>query len=207
MFILYAIPAGILVGLLLGGRLQGLSTLQFRWAPVFLLGLAVQLVLFSDAVTAWIGEAGVPIYVGSTLAVAAVIAANLRIRGMAIVLAGAACNLAAILANGGYMPTSTAALAALGHTFPGGYSNSSYDPDPALPWLTDIFAMPAWLPAANVFSIGDVLIGLGVVVVMASAMRAPAASTVDESATGRVASPTAPNGPTADPAAPDSSAA
>ena len=207
MFILYAIPVGILVGLLLGGRLQGLSTLQFRWVSVFLLGLAVQLVLFSDAVTTWIGDAGVPIYVGSTLAVAAVIAANLRIRGMPIVLAGAASNLAAIIANGGYMPTSTAALEALGHTFRGGYSNSSYDPDPALPWLTDIFAMPAWLPAANVFSIGDILIGLGVVVVIASAMRAPVAPPVDASPTRRAASVTAPNVPSADPATPDSSAA
>jgi Family of unknown function (DUF5317) len=207
MFILYAIPAGILVGFLLGGRLQGLSMLQFRWVSAFMVGLAIQLVLFSDVVTAWIGEAGVPIYVGSTLAVAAVIAANLRIRGMAIVLAGATSNLVAILANGGYMPTSTSALEALGHTFPDGYSNSSYDPNPALPWLTDIFAMPAWLPAANVFSVGDVLIGLGVVVVIASAMRAPVPPEGDSSGTRPAAALTTPNGATADPAAPDSSAA
>jgi hypothetical protein len=43
--------------------------------------------------------------------------------------------------------------------------------DPALRPLTDIFALPAWLPFANVFSIGDVLIGLGVVVVIALGMR------------------------------------
>ena len=106
MFILYAIPVGILAGLLLGGRLHGLSTIQFRWAWVFMLGLAVQLVLFSDFVTERIGEAGVPIYVGSTLAVAAVIAMNLRIQGMPIILLGAVSNLAAIIANGGYMPAS-----------------------------------------------------------------------------------------------------
>ena len=176
MFILYAIPAGILAGLALGGRPQGLGSLQFRWAWVFLLGLAVQLVLFSDQVSAWIGPIGMPIYVLSTLAVAAAIAANLRIRGMAIVLAGAACNLAAIVANGGYMPASADALRSLGYVDEGGYSNSSFVADPALPWLTDIFAMPAWLPARNVFSVGDVLIGLGVVVVIASAMRTPSAA-------------------------------
>ena len=27
--------------------------------------------------------------------------------------------------------------------------------------LTDLFAMPAWLPMANIFSVGDVLIGVG----------------------------------------------
>jgi hypothetical protein len=207
MFILYAIPAGILAGLLLGGRLQGLSTIQFRFAWVFLLGLAVQLVLFSDYVTERIGEAGVPIYVGSTLAVATVIALNLRIRGMPLVLLGAVSNLAAIVANGGYMPASVAAMQSLGKPVKGGYSNSSFVPDPALPWLTDIFALPAWLPFSNVFSIGDVLIGLGVVIVIASAMRRPVTTVADAPATATARSATPPNRPTGDPAAPDSSAA
>ena len=173
MFILYAIPAGILAGFAVGGRLEGLGTIRFRWAPVIVLGLAIQLVLFSDFVTGWIGEAGMPIYVVSTVAVAIAVAVNSRIRGIPIVFAGAACNLAAIIANGGYMPASASALASLGYVVEGEYSNSSFVENPALPWLTDIFAMPAWLPASNVFSIGDVLIGLGVVVVIASAMRTP----------------------------------
>jgi len=173
MFILYAIPVGILVGLALGGRPDGLSTIRFRLPWVFAVGLAVQLVLFSDFVTERIGDAGVPIYVGSTLAVAAAIAANVRIRGMAVILAGAISNLAAIVANGGYMPASAEAIASLGRAPKTGYSNSSFVPDPALPWLTDIFALPSWLPFTNVFSVGDVLIGLGVVVVIASAMRSP----------------------------------
>ena len=204
MFILYAIPAGILAGFLVGGRLQGLSTIHFRWAWVFLLGLATQLVLFSDFVTERIGEAGAPIYVGSTLAVAAVIAMNLRIRGMPIVLLGAMSNLAAIVANGGYMPASVEAMEALGKPAKGGYSNSSFVPDPALPWLTDIFALPPWLPFSNVFSIGDVLIGLGVVLVIASAMRSPLAPTAAGTAP---TAPTPPNLPAGDPATPNSSAA
>ena len=200
MFILYAIPAGILAGFLVGGRLQGLSTLRFRWAWVFMLGLAVQLVLFSDFVTERIGEAGVPIYVGSTLAVAAVIAMNLWIRGMPIVLLGAISNLAAIIANGGYMPASIDAMESLGKPVKGGYSNSSFVPDPALPWLTDVFALPAWLPFSNVFSVGDILIGLGVVVVIATAMRTPVAKAPD-------LAPAIPNLTSGDPATPDSSAA
>ena len=207
MFILYAIPAGILAGFVLGGRLQGLSTIHFRWAWVFMLGLAIQLVLFSDFVTERIGAAGVPIYVGSTLAVAAVIAMNLRIRGMPIVLLGAVSNLAAIIANGGYMPASVEAMQSLGKPVKGGYSNSSFVPDPTLPWLTDIFALPAWLPFSNVFSVGDILIGLGVVVVIATAMRTPIARTTDGPAAGPAASLTAPNTSTGDPSAPDSSAA
>ena len=41
--------------------------------------------------------------------------------------------------------------------------------------LTDIFALPAWLPLHNVFSIGDVLIGVGVAVVIVVGMRRGAA--------------------------------
>ena len=44
--------------------------------------------------------------------------------------------------------------------------------DPALRFLTDIFAIPAAIPLANVFSLGDVLIGIGVATVIAVAMRA-----------------------------------
>lgn len=171
MFILYAIPIGLIAGFALGGRLEGLGRLSFRWGWVFALGLAVQLVLFSDYVAERIGAAGMPIYVGSTLAVALVVTANHRITGMPVVALGAFSNLAAIVANGGYMPASETALSALGKVVKGTYTNSSFVPNPNLPWLTDIFAMPAWLPAANVYSVGDVLIGLGVVVVIVAAMR------------------------------------
>jgi hypothetical protein len=168
---LYAVPLGLIAGLLAGGRLAGLAELRFRWGPVFVLGLLVQVVLFSPAVTEWIGGLGPPIYVASTVLVLAALAANARTPGVPIVLAGAMANLAAILANGGYMPAGPAALAALGRTLGDEYSNSSVVAHPALEPLTDIFAMPPAMPFANVFSVGDVLIGTGVAVVIVIAMR------------------------------------
>jgi len=175
MFILYALVVGLGIGLLLGGQASRLGELKIRFAWLCVLGLAVQLLLFSDAVTSRIGDLGVPIYVVSTVVVAGAVAANYRIPGMAVVALGAFSNLVAIVANGGYMPTTAAALAATGFGEKTGYSNSALLPDPKLPWLTDIFAMPAWIPAHNVFSIGDVLIGLGVVIVIVTAMRRPRA--------------------------------
>ena len=59
------------------------------------------------------------------------------------------------------MPADPEALASVGLGGPG-YTNSIVLTDPALPFLTDIFAMPTWMPAANIFSIGDVLLGVGV---------------------------------------------
>jgi Family of unknown function (DUF5317) len=170
-FMLYALPVGFVLGLVLGGRPGGLATIQFRWAPVMLAGLLVQVVLFSDPVTAWIGAAGPPIYVASTIAVAAAVIANYRITGMPLIGLGAASNLAAIVANGGYMPAAPGALAALGRAEGTSYSNSAVVSDPALAPLTDLFAMPTWLPFANVFSVGDILIAVGVVVVIVAAMR------------------------------------
>ncbi len=171
MFILYAILIGLLVGFVAGGRLSGLAAIQLRWSWVILLGLFVQVVLFSEPVSARIGSLGPPIYVASTAAVIAAVLANRRVTGMPILALGAASNLAAIVANGGFMPADPAAVASLGAARPAGYSNSAIVADPALAPLTDIFALPAWVPFANVFSVGDVLIGVGVGVVIVMAMR------------------------------------
>lgn len=170
MFILYAVPIGIVAGYLLGGRLERLGDVRFRWAPLALLGLAVQIALFSDPLATVVGDAGPPIYIASTVAVLVAVVRNFDIPGLAIIAVGASSNLAAILANGGYMPADPDAVAAVGGIAPG-YSNSSVVTDPALAPLTDIFATPVWLPFSNVFSIGDVLIGVGVAVTIAVGMR------------------------------------
>jgi hypothetical protein len=121
---------------------------------------------------------GAAIYVGSTAAVLVAVLRNVRLPGMALVALGAACNLAAIVANGGVMPTTAAAMAAAGLDPTDGFSNSAIIADPALAPLTDIFALPPWLPAANVFSIGDVLLGIGVAVVIIGGMRRTATPAV-----------------------------
>lgn len=171
MFILYGLLVGIAAGVLLGGRLAGLGRLDLRWVPLAIAGLCLQLVLFSAPVTERIGDLGPPLYVGSTVLVLATVLRNGRIAGMPVLAAGAVSNLVAIVANGGLMPTTAQALAATGHPVVSGYSNSAFLEDPRLGFLTDIFALPSWLPMANVFSVGDVLIGAGVASVIVLAMR------------------------------------
>ena len=171
MFILYALVIGLIVGFAAGGRFAGLAALQFRWAGVMVAGLFVQIVLFSDQVTVWIGAAGPPIYVLSTLVVLGAVIANRGIGGMPIVALGAASNFVAIVVNGGFMPAAPSALQALAKVPSTVYSNSALVPDPVLAPLTDAFALPPWVPFANVFSIGDVLIGVGVAIVIFTAMR------------------------------------
>jgi Family of unknown function (DUF5317) len=130
-------------------------------------------VLFSGPVSARVGDLGPLIYVGSTAAVLVAILADRATPGIPVVAAGAACNLVAIVTNGGYMPAAPGALAAVGQGVPTAYSNSSVVADPALWFLTDRFAMPAGMPFANVFSIGDLIITLGIVLTIVLAMRRP----------------------------------
>lgn len=171
MFMLYAVPIGLIVGWLLGGRLDGLAGVRVRWAPLALIGLLTQVALFLEPVVERIGGLGPPIYVASSALVLVVVLRNLRLPGLAAVAAGASLNLVAILLNGGYMPASPGALAALGKAIHAGYSNSLLTSHPAVAPLTDVFAMPAAVPFANIFSVGDVLIGLGVAWAIAAAMH------------------------------------
>jgi hypothetical protein len=137
----------------------------------------VQLVLFADPVQVRIGAAGPLIYIVSTLAVLAALLRNVRLPGLAVIAAGALLNLTAVLANGGYMPSSPdvwlelTGAAALPVSY---YSNVVLiGPDTLFPFLGDIFLFPKPLPMATAFSIGDAVIAVGALVFLVSAMRQP----------------------------------
>ena len=171
MFMLWAIPVGIAAGLVVRGRIDALGDFRFLWGGLAVAGLIVQVVLFTQAGDALAGGFGPALYILSTLAVFAAVLRNVRVPGMAIVALGSISNLAAITANGGAMPADPRALVMAGLGGPGSHTNSVVLADPALRPLTDIFAIPASWPLANVFSVGDVLIGLGIAIVIAAAMR------------------------------------
>ena len=83
-------------------------------------GLLSQVILFDPAVAQRIGDLGPFLYVASTAAVLAALLRNARIPGLPIVALGAFSNLLAIVANGGYMPASPEAMAAVGKAPPKG---------------------------------------------------------------------------------------
>jgi hypothetical protein len=166
-----AVPIGLLVGALVRGSLDNLSTLRLRWPWLAVAGLAFQAVLFTQSGATLAGSAGPALYVVSTAVVLVAVLRNLRLTGMPLVALGSLSNLAAVVANGGVMPTTAAAMAAAGLDGPGPYTNSAVLANPLLAPLTDVFAIPAGVPLANVFSVGDVLIAVGIVAVIAMAMR------------------------------------
>jgi hypothetical protein len=171
MFILYAIVVGLAVGLALGGHPSRLGRLHIRWSTAIAAGLLIQVALFSTSLGEEAGDLAPWIYLGSTVLVLAAVVRNIDIPGMALVAIGGASNAVAILANGGYMPVSPDALQAMGRAEQTGYSNSRLVQDVVLAPLTDLFAMPVWIPGANVFSVGDILIGVGIAAAIVLTMR------------------------------------
>ena len=170
-FILYAVIAGLVIGLVTGGSTARLGELRFAWAPLIAVGMIVQLALFSTPLGDALGPAAPAVYLASNVAVLVAVWRNLAIPGLALVLIGGASNLLAIIVNGGYMPVSPGALAAMGRLPREGYSNSRLVDGVVLGPLTDLFAIPTWVPAANVFSVGDVLIGVGAAIAIVAAMH------------------------------------
>ena len=183
-FILYAVIAGLVIGLVSGGSITRLGELKLAWTPVIVLGMAAQVLLLSTPVGDALGPAAPAAYVASNLAVLAAVWRNIAIPGLPLVLLGGASNLIAIVANGGFMPVSADALVAIGRAPREGYTNNRLADGVVFAPLTDLFAMPAWVPMANIFSIGDVLIGVGAAIAVVAAMhgrgpRIVRAATVD----------------------------
>jgi Family of unknown function (DUF5317) len=152
--------AAILIPLLLGGRLSHLAAVPFRHAMWIVAALAVQVVIIELL-------PGPPVVLQvahiATYGVAGwFVVANRRIPGLWLVGTGAGLNGLAITINGGTLPARLGALQAAGlRVSDEQFTNSGLLPHPRLAFLGDIFAIPASLPLANVFSIGDVLIVLG----------------------------------------------
>ncbi len=162
-----------------GGSLRNLPSADLRvfWIPLLALGL--QLAVFEPTgPLPFLRGRELAVHVASYGLLGAFLWANRRLPGMWLVGLGFACNAAAIVANGGLMPASEEALRAAGRwdlLEQAGmvYNNSGViGPGTRLWFLGDVFAVPAGLPLANVFSLGDVLLALGALVLVPALMGA-----------------------------------
>src|SRR5918996_1367907 len=166
MFLLPSIVVGIGFALLLGGRPSRILELELHRGWAVLAALGLQIALFGP----W--PDGIPfefekvLHLGSYALLVVFAAANVRHRALLPLLAGMALNAIAIAANGGQMPVSPGAQASAGiELAPGGNVRSGAE---TFGFLGDVFALPAGLPLANVFSVGDLLIAAGTVLLIVS---------------------------------------
>ena len=136
---------------LFGGRLAALAEVRVRFAWVLLVALGLQAVSIN---VPGVPEGLRPLLQLLSYPVAAVfVVANRRLPGVPLIGLGALLNAIAVAG----LPADSY----LHH-----FGNSMTLPSPKLAFLGDIFAIPAPLPLHNVFSVGDILIAIGVVVTM-----------------------------------------
>lgn len=160
------IIAGALLAIALvpvaGGRLRGLAEVRLVGVWLLVLALALQVLVIS-VLPEWPRPLLEAVHISTYLLAAVFAWRNRRVPGVAIIALGGALNGITIVANGGVLPASAAALrrAGIAHS-PTEFINAGVLPHPRLPWLGDIFAVPASWPLANAFSVGDLLVLLGV---------------------------------------------
>ncbi|MCU1359797.1 MAG: diguanylate cyclase/phosphodiesterase & domain with sensor(s) [Ilumatobacteraceae bacterium] len=148
-----------------GGRLSQLAHVSLRGVWAVWTSIAIQLLIT-------VGGRHVPMPVAELLHLASYglsawcVWTNRHLPGVTVLAVGGATNLLAIVANGGSMPatewawrTSGLRAATAGH-----FENSAASSGSALWFLGDVFAVPHGWPLANVFSIGDVVIVIGLIV-------------------------------------------
>jgi hypothetical protein len=164
--LLAAVVLGLATAPLAGGKLSRLVDARVSLVPAIFGALAIQVAIVS------LLPGGSPflhraLHIGSYALAGAFLVANRRTAGMWIVALGASLNALVIVANNGVMAASSSALRAAGLSAKAdGFANSTALTHPRLLALGDIFAVPKSWPLHSVFSIGDVCIAIGAVIVI-----------------------------------------
>jgi Family of unknown function (DUF5317) len=166
---------GLVVGKLLGGRFVALGDTKIAATWLVFVAIGLQMVAFPWSFLPWTTPTSLAraIWLVSFALLVLMLVLNRALRGTMIIAGGLACNLVAVVANHGLMPVLPGALRVAG-THYHVHNNSIQVVQPHLGFLVDRWGAPQWLPLANVFSVGDVLIAAGTIVAIAAAMRAPA---------------------------------
>ncbi len=161
MIILVCALLAVLTVPLSGTSLRGMGSLPLRYMSLAWVAIGLQTLLVSSP---WHPSTGVAhvIHLGSYAVAGLFAAVNWRTPGVLLITFGGALNLIAIVANDGLMPASASALNRAGIGEATEYSNSTFVDNAKFQWLGDIFAIPAHWPLSNVFSIGDIVVVVGI---------------------------------------------
>jgi len=162
MLVLVATVLALVSPMLFGGQMSRLAYVQLRGWWILFGALAAQIVII-ELVPGANRPVLESIHMATYVLAGVFVAINWRVPGLVIIALGGLSNGITIALNGGTLPASASALQLAGITpSPDEFLNSGVLPDPAFAWLGDMFAWPAPMPFANVYSVGDLLIVLGV---------------------------------------------
>jgi hypothetical protein len=172
MFILYAVVFGIIFGYIAGGSLKNMALRPLYWKSLALLAFVIQFVIFSNLsfVKTLPAIIIVVMHYFSYICLLVFIIRNIKNRGVNVVGIGIFLNSLVIFLNGGHMPTipqnlkntSVGQSAEVINQGIAVQNSVKLTNETLLPWLGDIFYLPSWVPLSNVFSVGDIMIAIGI---------------------------------------------
>jgi hypothetical protein len=180
MILLWAFFIG-LAATILRARLhhRTLKLEKLRWEWLVFVSVIPQIIMFQFHVTEkWIPEALVPgIYLVSMAGLVVFALINVVVPGFWALALGLFCNFLVIVLNGGWMPISTETLARMVPSQPENSwvigSRLDFTKDRIfnsteinLAWLSDRFLMPKWIPLNIAFSLGDIFISIGAILLL-----------------------------------------
>jgi hypothetical protein len=175
--VIVALTAGLVGGLLLGGRAANIGRHPIRRPAALALGVGSQGLAVLLDVT---GAGAAALLVASYTGLATFALANLAFLGMGLVGAGLALNGLVMALNGG-MPVREAAILAASDLAPDDLADLSFGPkhhlerpDGRVTGLGDVVPLR---PTGEVVSIGDLVMAAGVAVVVARLLLPPVGGT------------------------------
>ncbi len=179
--LLWAVGIGIVAGLLRGGSLANLGRLKLRALWLILVALLIQVLIFPLGRAPLLPVGTAYLHLVSYALLLAFIVVNRRYPEILVMGAGLVLNLVVIAANGGYMPASATALTRAGlpevaRALEDGVGQGNtvlMGEGTRLNFLGDFLYLPAGVPLASAFSIGDIVLGLGLAFLLAGRMVRP----------------------------------
>jgi len=169
-----SLALGLVIRIARGRGLSGLGDLhvQALWLCFVALAAKLALVILSGNGVVSVQRFGPAMHLLLYVILLLLVLANLSIPGMPVLLAGLLCNAAVIAANGGQMPVTTSALIASGQPDVVSWLARQRDATHAvagsgtpLAFLDDWLGI-AWGPLHTVVSPGDLLLGIGLILVL-----------------------------------------
>jgi hypothetical protein len=151
------------------GRLTALADLPLRRPGLAVAAIVLQILIIS-VIPGGHQSFHTTVHMLSYVLLGAFAFCNRHIAGVAIAALGGLLNFVAIAANGGVMPANPDTLASFqGADTQGEFANSQILEHPKLLFLGDSIPTPSSLPIHTVFSIGDLVLMLGVAVLVHTA--------------------------------------
>lgn len=198
MILIIMVAIGVAIGLLSRGSFAGFSQAKFRFLPLLLVSGLIQIVIFLGYIGSnpSVRSLAPYLYVGALATGLVAIYLNRHIFGMKVVFVGALLNFIVIALNGGSMPAREASLEIAGtlehvrdqHARLDAGEDVQWpqltiaDDETRLAFLGDVFPIPEGFPAANVVSIGDILISAGAIMAIVWVMHLQPEPNATESA-------------------------